>query len=118
MHIIFQVGDSIIFHARSNQGSFEDFHFLIAAHGQIVTSKAVAGKKANLVTFDERAAIEMTPSATAFIWRKSREGNLIAAQFQFTVSSQSNNAVSEKKVECQKSFLQQFNMFSDDYADS
>ena len=89
-----QVGDSVIFHARSNF-PLSEFHFVLYSHGQIVTSQQIKSNSGSrLVTFDAMATSEMTPSARGMIWMADRDGRVVSAETTLVVASQDKKAVS------------------------
>ena len=92
--IVLQVGDSVIFHARSNF-PLSEFHFILYSHGQIVTSQRIRSNSGSrLVTFDAMATSEMTPSAKGMIWMADRDGRVVSAETTLVVGSQDKKAVS------------------------
>ena len=92
--IVLQVGDSVIFHARSNF-PLSEFHFVLYSRGQIVTSQQIKSNSGSrLVTFDAMATSEMTPSAKGMIWMADRDGRVVSAETTLVVGSQDKKAVS------------------------
>ena len=105
---LLQVGDSVIFHARSNF-PLSEFHFVLYSHGQIVTSQQIKSSSGSrLVTFDAMATSEMTPSAKGMIWMADRDGRVVSAETTLVVASQDKKAVSSSFQRLWKSPIPQF----------
>ena len=83
-----QVGDSVIFHARSNF-PLSEFHFVLYSHGQIVTSQQIKSNSGSrLVTFDAMATSEMK-----FTSSKSFEFEKRGCGFATINNSSINNSI-------------------------
>lgn len=80
------MGNSIIFHARSNSELY-DLQFIIVSSftGRIVSQKQLNAKSRRLVTFDIRATTELMPKAQAYIWQVNDKGQVIYASCQIEV---------------------------------
>lgn len=67
-----QVGENLIFHARSND-PLGKFVFFMISSGRVVTHDTFSLAKGKLVTFDVRATEDMVPAVDAFVWMKVGE---------------------------------------------